>query len=98
MSKIINKLDLVKDVSDVLDLPQVTVKKVADSLLDLIKAKLSEGDLTVSIAGFGNFSVKHRASRVGRNPKTGESIQIKAVNVPVFKPGKLLKEAINHSS
>ena len=59
MSKIVNKVDLTKDVSDIVDLPQVTVKKVIDAVWDIIKQKLVEGD-QVSIVGFGNFSVKNR--------------------------------------
>lgn len=94
---IINKLDLVKEISDALDLPQATVKKVTDYLWDFIKTKLSKDDSTVSVAGFGNFSVKHRAARAGRNPKTGESIQIKATKAVAFKPAKLLKESVNSS-
>ena len=95
MSKMVNKTDLIKDISDVLDLdlPQVTLKKVVDSVWDVIKQKLVEGD-QVSIAGFGNFYVKNRAARVGRNPKTGDSIQIAAARTPAFKAGKVLKDAI----
>jgi DNA-binding protein HU-beta len=96
MSKIVNKVDLTKDVSDIVDLPQVTVKKVIDAVWDIIKQKLVEGD-QVSIVGFGNFSVKNRAARVGRNPKTGESIQINAARIPGFKAGKVLKDALKEN-
>ncbi len=50
---------------------------------------------SVSLVGFGTFSVKARAARMGRNPRTGEAIQIKASNVPGFKAGKALKDAVN---
>ena len=93
MSRIVNKLDLTKDVSDLIDLPQVTVKKVMDATWDVIKRLLSEGQ-QVSIVGFGNFYVKNRAARVGRNPKTGSTIQIGPSRTASFKAGKLLKEAV----
>jgi len=97
MSKIVNKIDLAKDVADIVDLPQVTVKKVIDATWDVIKRKLAEGE-QVSIAGIGNFSVKDRAARIGRNPKTGASIQIGASRTPVFKAGKVLKDAIKETT
>jgi len=50
---------------------------------------------TITLVGFGTFSVRHRAARMGRNPRTGEEIQIKASKVPGFKPGKALKDAMN---
>ena len=52
-------------------------------------------DFWVSLVGFGTFSVKHRAARAGRNPQTGQEIQIKAANVPSFKAGKALKDSVN---
>lgn len=102
-NNIINKLDLVKGISDDLNLPQATVKQVMDALCDLIKTKLSKNEkgaatTTISIAGFGNFSIKHRKPRTGRNPKTGEPIQIKAVNVVGFKPSKIFKDLINFTN
>jgi DNA-binding protein HU-beta len=59
-----------------------------------VSGALKNGD-QVSLVGFGTFSVKHRAARTGRNPQTGAEIQIKAANVPSFKAGKALKEAVN---
>lgn len=97
MSKIVNKIDLTKDVADIVDLPQVTVKKVIDAVWDVIKQKLAEGE-QVSIVGFGNFSVKNRAARVGRNPKTGAAIQIEAARTPAFKAGKVLKDALKETT
>lgn len=94
MNKILNKVDLAKDVTDVIDLPQVTVKKVIDLVWDIMKERLA-GGTQVSIAGFGNFVVKQRAARTGRNPKTGEAIQIEATKAVVFKPAKQLKEVLN---
>ena len=97
MSKTVNKIDLTKDVADIVDLPQATVKKVIDTIWDVIKRKLAEGE-QVSIVGFGNFSVKNRAARIGRNPKTGASIQIGAARTPAFKAGKVLKDAIKETT
>ena len=59
-----------------------------------IASSLSNGE-QVAVVGFGTFSVKHRAARAGRNPRTGEAIQIQASNVPGFKAGKALKDAVN---
>ena len=63
-------------------------------MLDSIQATLASGG-SVSLVGFGTFSVKARAARMGRNPRTGEAIHIKASNVPGFKAGKGLKDAVN---
>jgi len=64
------------------------------SVIDSVTGALKNGD-QVSLVGFGTFSVKQRAARTGRNPRTGEAIQIKASNVPGFKAGKALKDACN---
>ena len=68
--------------------------KAVDAVLDSITGTLANGG-SVSLVGFGTFSVKARAARAGRNPRTGETIQIKATNVPSFKAGKALKDAVN---
>lgn len=94
MGETINKVNLGKEIADLVDLPQTTVKKVVDSIWELIKQKLVNGD-QVSIAGFGNFYVKVRPARVGRNPRTGEAIQINASNTLGFKASKTLKESVN---
>ena len=73
-------------------------KKEAADLVDLvfkvIKDTLSKGE-KVKISGFGNFSIRDKATRVGRNPQTGEAITIAASKSPVFKAGKALKDALN---
>jgi len=96
MSKIVNKLDLTKDIADLVEIPQNTVKKIIDATWDVIKSKLMAGE-QVSIVGFGNFYVKDRAARMGRNPKTGAQITIEASRTPGFKAGKLLKEAVKEA-
>jgi DNA-binding protein HU-beta len=94
MNTIVNKVDLTKDLTDhLVDIPQATVKKVMDAVWEVIKNKLAKGE-QISIAGFGSFYVKSRAARMGRNPKTGEQIQIEATKSPVFKAGKQLKDAL----
>ncbi|MCX7919368.1 MAG: integration host factor subunit beta [bacterium] len=65
-----------------------------DTILDGIKQSLAKGE-KVSIVGFGTFRVKERRSRLGRNPKTGEQIQVPGKKVPYFKPGKEFREAVN---
>ena len=63
-------------------------------MLEVIASSLKQGD-SVALVGFGTFSVRERAARSGRNPRTGESISIAASKLPAFKPGKALKEAVN---
>ncbi len=89
-----NKSELIATVSDNADIPKTTVSKAVDAMMDAIKDALSDGD-TVTLIGFGTFSVRDRAARVGRNPRTGERLDIKATKVPVFKPGKSMKDAVN---
>lgn len=67
--------------------------EVVDAIFDTIVKTLSRGE-EVAIAGFGTFRVAKRAARMGRNPKTGESIQIAAATKPKFRAGKVLKEAV----
>ena len=68
--------------------------KAVDGVVDAITAALSDGG-EVRLVGFGTFSVSHRKATTGRNPRTGEAIQIAATNVPKFKSGKALKAAVN---
>jgi DNA-binding protein HU-beta len=89
-----NKADLIDAVADSADLSKADATRAVDAVLDGITGALKQGN-TVSLVGFGTFSVKHRAARTGRNPRTGETIQISASNVPGFKAGKGLKDAVN---
>ncbi|WP_405223984.1 MULTISPECIES: HU family DNA-binding protein [Lentisalinibacter] len=89
-----NKAELIEAVADSADLSKADATRAVDAVLDSITGALKQGN-TVSLVGFGTFSVKHRAARTGRNPRTGESIQISASNVPGFKAGKGLKDAVN---
>lgn len=89
-----NKSDLISAVSEVSGLSKVDSGKALDAITTTITTALSKKD-SVVITGFGSFLVRDRAARTGRNPRTGESIQIKASKVPAFKAGKLLKESVN---
>lgn len=89
-----NKTEMIEAIASAADLPKSSASKAFDAMLDTIAKTLSDGDQVV-LLGFGTFSVKERAARIGRNPKTGEPLEIKAAKVPTFKPGKLLKDAVN---
>jgi len=78
---------------------QLSVKDVelaVKTILDLMSDALAQGQ-RIEIRGFGSFSLHHRAPRVGRNPKTGESVELGAKSVPHFKPGKELRDQVNDS-
>lgn len=89
-----NKGELIEAVADSADLSRADATRAVDAVIDSVTSTLSKGD-GVSLVGFGTFSVKRRKARTGRNPRTGEAIQIAASNVPGFKAGKGLKDAVN---
>lgn len=93
MSKTVGKSELVNNVMDQTGLQKKDAVKAVDAVLDSITAALNSGD-KVQLVGFGNFEVRERAARKGRNPQTGEEIEIAATKVPAFKPGKQLKDAV----
>lgn len=88
-----NKSELVDAIAQKGELTKVDATKALDATLDAIRDALAAGE-TVTLVGFGSFSVKDRAARTGHNPKTGEKIQIAASKVPSFKAGKGLKDAV----
>lgn len=88
-----NKADLIASVAEKVELKKKEVEAVVGAVFDSIGEALARGE-KVQIVGFGTFEVRDRAARVGRNPQTGEEIQIAASRVPTFKAGKLLKEAV----
>ena len=90
----VNKTELIDAIAAAADLPKASAGRALDAVVDSITDALKKGD-QVSLVGFGTFSVKHRAGREGRNPQTGETIQIAPANVPGFKAGKALKDAVN---
>jgi DNA-binding protein HU-beta len=92
--RLMNKGDLIENVADETGLSKADSGRAVDAVVGAVTKTLSSGG-QVSLVGFGTFSVKRRAARQGRNPRTGETIQIKASNVPGFKAGKALKDAVN---
>ena len=89
-----NKTEFVDAVAEKADVQKSDAAKIVDSMVDVIGDTLKNGD-QITLIGFGTFLVSKREARKGRNPRTGEEIQIAASNVPRFKPGKALKESIN---
>jgi len=89
-----NKSELVDAVAESADLPKSTAAKAVDAFVDTVTDALKKGD-QVTVVGFGTFQVRHRDARTGRNPQTGDKIRIPASNVPGFKAGKALKDAVN---
>jgi DNA-binding protein HU-beta len=89
-----NKGELIESVASAADVSRAEATRAVDAVLDSVTRTLANGG-AVSLVGFGTFSVKRRAARTGRNPRTGEAIQISASNVPGFKAGKALKDAVN---
>jgi DNA-binding protein HU-beta len=89
-----NKSDLVDAIADAAGLSKADAGRALDATVDTITSALKGGQ-SVSLVGFGTFSVRDRAARTGRNPRTGETIQIAASKNPAFKAGKALKDAVN---
>jgi len=88
-----NKTELTETIADQAGLTKADAGRALDAMIGAISKTLKKGD-TVSLIGFGTFSVKKRAARTGRNPATGETIRIKASKTPSFKAGKAFKDAI----
>ena len=88
-----NKTELVKAVAVQAELTQKDATKAVDALLDTISNTLAQEE-KIQLIGFGTFEVRERSARKGRNPQTGEEIEIAASKAPAFKPGKELKEAV----
>jgi len=91
---LMNKSELIDSIADTSGLSKADAGRALDGFTSAITKALKNGD-SVSLVGFGTFAVKHRAARSGRNPRTGDTIQIKASNNPAFKAGKALKDAVN---
>lgn len=89
-----NKTDLIEHIAKNADISKAAATRALDAMLGTVKATLKKGG-TVSLVGFGTFSVGKRAARKGRNPKTGQEIKIKAARVPKFRAGKALKDLLN---
>lgn len=89
-----NKSELIDAIAASADIPKAAAGRALDAVIDSITGALKDGD-SVVLVGFGTFAVKERAARTGRNPQTGQPIEIKAAKVPSFKAGKALKDSVN---
>jgi DNA-binding protein HU-beta len=90
----VNKSELIEAIATTADIPKAAAGRALDAMVDTIADALKKGDQVV-LVGFGTFSVKERAARTGRNPQTGQPIEIAAAKIPSFKAGKALKDAVN---
>jgi len=91
------KTDLVEAIYERVGLARKEAAKAVDSVLEIIKDSLHRGE-NVKISGFGNFVVREKKSRVGRNPQTGQEIEISARRVLTFRPSQVLKNALNKAA
>jgi|TARA_B100000700_G_scaffold102679_1_gene115797 DNA-binding protein HU-beta len=90
----VNKSQLIDKIAAGADISKAAAGRALDSMIDAVTDALKKDD-QVALVGFGTFSVRERSARTGRNPQTGETIQIAAAKVPSFKAGKALKDAVN---
>ena len=88
-----NKQELIGQVAERAGLSRNDASRAVETMLELITSTLKRGD-EIRLVGFGNFSVTRRKASTGRNPRTGEPMQIKATSQPKFRPGKVLKDAV----
>ncbi|MDQ0285358.1 DNA-binding protein HU-beta [Desulfofundulus luciae] len=89
-----NKAELISQVAEKTELTKKDAEKAVSAVLAAIEEALARGD-KVQLVGFGTFEIRERAARKGRNPQTGEEIEIAAARVPVFKAGKALRDAVS---
>jgi DNA-binding protein HU-beta len=90
----VNKSELIDAIAASADIPKAQASRALDAVIDSVTSALKQNDQVV-LVGFGTFSVKERTARSGRNPQTGQPIEIPAAKIPTFKPGKALKDACN---
>jgi DNA-binding protein HU-beta len=90
----VNKTDLIDHIATTADISKAASARALEAFIGAVKVTLKKNG-TVTLVGFGTFSVGKRAARTGRNPRTGEAIKIKSAKVPKFKAGKGLKDAVN---
>ena len=89
-----NKTELIDHIAKQADISKAAAGRALEAIVGGIRTSLKKGN-AVTLVGFGTFTVGKRAARTGRNPRTGESIRIKAARVPKFRPGKALKDSLN---
>ncbi|MHB2016780.1 MAG: HU family DNA-binding protein [Candidatus Xenobia bacterium] len=92
-TRVVGKKDVIDAIARKSKLSKKDAQAALKGLMDAVKENLKKG-VTVRLIPFGNFEVRHRAGRTGRNPRTGAKIQIKSRKVPAFRPGKELKDAV----
>jgi len=90
----VNKSDLIEAIAQAADISKAAAERALDGTVAAITSSLQKGDM-VTLVGFGTFHVGNRKARSGRNPRTGETIEISASRVPKFRAGKALKDAVN---
>jgi DNA-binding protein HU-beta len=90
----VNKTELIEHIAQHADISKAAAGRALESMIGAVKTTRKKGG-SVSLVGFGTFAVTKRAGRTGRNPRTGEAIEIKKAKVPKFRPGKALKDALN---
>lgn len=90
----VNKIELIEHVAKQADISKAAAGRALEAVVGGIRTSLKKGN-SVTLVGFGTFSIGKRAARSGRNPRTGAAIKIKAAKVPKFRPGKALKDAVN---
>jgi DNA-binding protein HU-beta len=90
----VNKTELIEHIASQADISKAAATRALDAVVGGVTRSLKKGE-SVSLVGFGTFSVSRREARSGRNPRTGATIKIKAAKVPKFRPGKALKDSVN---
>jgi integration host factor subunit beta len=93
----LTKADLIEEVLNVTELPRKESETIVETIFDSIIAALQKGE-KIEIRGFGSFRTRERRGRVGRNPKTGEKVEVRAKKIPYFKPSKELKDFVNNAA
>jgi DNA-binding protein HU-beta len=91
---LVNKSELIEHIAQQADISKAAAGRALEAVIGGVRTTLKKGG-TVSLVGFGTFSVSTRAARTGRNPRTGDTIKIKKAKVPKFRPGKGLKDHLN---
>src|SRR5213082_2519248 len=93
----LTKADLIEEVLKVTELPRKESETIVETIFDSIIEAIQKGE-KIEIRGFGSFRTRQRKGRVGRNPKTGEKVEVRAKKIPYFKPSKELKDFVNTSN
>jgi len=93
----LTKADLIEEVLRITELPRKESETVVETIFDSIIESLQKGE-KIEIRGFGSFRTRQRRGRVGRNPKTGEKVEVPPKNIPFFKPSKELKDFVNNAA